>query len=447
VDLWSAACHDARDQRYVLNEATRNGYSQGGGEEAVNGQLRALLRSLLVRLGRGSLGRLSTAERANHLLVSHVGALVKEVELEALRVSVGSRSDKALSAMNGLATLHKGNGDLGLAETLYVECLATRRQMLGNSHPTTLISINNLGTLFFERGKMADAETLLAEVLASRRRELGPLAPETLKSLNKLGVLQRAKGDLGQAVTTLGQALEGRRTSLGGAHPDTLRTLNDLGNALYDKGVENAKLATLDAAAGLYKEALTACKLTLGERHPLTLTSMNNLGNVLHARGLMQPKFIPGRGPNKKREEEMERGAALLRESLAASTAVHGHRHLETLISASNLGSALRSLGGEKASLGDEGGATISDEAAGLITDAVEGIADAWTTDLERRPQMRDALRAGLEDVIVPEPKADGANGGGGGGPFAFLLGLLAGAPAERETASSPLSREVAGTW
>jgi hypothetical protein len=130
---------------------------------------------------------------------------------------------------------------------------------------------------------------------------------------------------------------------------------------------------------------------------------MNNLGNLLHARGLAQPKFKREFGmtsTNTKREKELQQGAALLRESLEASRAVHGPKHLDTLISASNLGSALRSLGS------DGTNQAISEEASSLIQDAVEGIADAWASEnLEHKPRAREALRQGLEDVLAqPSP-------------------------------------------
>ena len=175
---------------------------------------------------------------------------------------------------------------------------------------------------------------------------------------------------------------------LGVAHLDTLRTLNDLGSALYDRGLYEADSAQArrqdwNGASTLYKEAVDRCRATVGGHHPLTLQSMNNYGNLLHVRGLAQPKFIPGRGPNKRREEQMRAGAELLRQSLDASRTVHGSDHLETLISTSNLGSALRSLGGESCD------GAISEEASGLIRQAVEGIADAWGEHVERRPQWQ----------------------------------------------------------
>ena len=282
---------------------------------------------------------------------------------------------------------------------------------------------------------------------------MGALAPETLRSLHKLGVLQRAKGEYGKAAATLKQALDGRRTTLGTQHEETLRAMNDLGNALYDKGRHDGRKIDLDAAHALYAAAFTACHRLLGDRHHLTLLSMNNLGNVVHARALMEPKFIAGRGPNIRRESELHRAAALLRESLDASRSVHGSRHLETLISASNLGSALRSLGGERAALG-RADTAVENEAAVILQDAVEGLADAYAGDLERRPRMRDAVRLGLEDVLSSDVGAGEMGGATTGGlntssqtpshrtasiqgPFeatgTFLLGLLAAGTATRD--------------
>ena len=78
---------------------------------------------------------------------------------------------------------------------------------------------------------------------------------------------------------------------------------------------------------------------------------------------------------------------------------------------------------------------------------AVEGIADAWEGDLERRPRMRDALRPGLEDVLLPDTPSVPAPGTSSSSSNlldaagAFLRGLLAnGAPeVPPAAAGSPL--------
>ena len=469
IDLWATACHDDRDRQYVLAEAARSGYVRGDGaawvqewragrgKQAVNELLAKALRAALVRMGRGVVAREARqAQRAARsasssppravapsaeLAAKRVGALAKEVEVIGLRQRWGSGHQTTLSAINGLASLHKANGDLALAEPLYRECLAARRKRLGGSDAATLTSVNNLGTLLFELGRMDEAVQLLGECHASRTRELGALAPLTLASLHKLGLVCRARRDYGEAISCLQKAVDGRRSTLGAAHADTVRSMSALAGSLHDRAVyapEASRKADLDAAMTLYKEALAICRATVGEADPLSLSVMNNLGNLLHARGLMAPKFVPGRGPNAKREADLREGAELLRKSLEQSRAVHGTGHLESLISASNLGSALRSLGAQTA---DEVASAEADE---LITGAIEGIADVWASEIERRPQMADALSHGIAEVLPQdEAPAEAANAGGPArmarnfnAPGAFMRGLLS----EQKHASPILS-------
>lgn len=158
--------------------------------------------------------------------------------------------------------------------------------------------------------------------------------------------------------------------------------------------VEKRRDAVLATARALFREALDGCRSTLGDRHPLTIHSINNLGNILHACGLLEPTFIPGRGLNKKREDLLGQGTALLREALEASKAVHGERHIETLISSSNLGSALRTLAGGLES--SEESTDVQDEATSLIRDAVAGLVDA-KGELETMPLLKATVLQGLE--------------------------------------------------
>ena len=405
VDFWAAQCHDERERSQLLHEAEASGYAQGAegsttrsagrGRRGVNRQLRAVLRAALIRLGRSAVAKIPHAERPTSLTINRLGALVKEVEVDRYREKLGDKHPATLTAINGLAGLHMANGELQHAEGLYLECLRTRRELLGNSDPSTLISINNLGALRVEQGDLEGATALLGEALASRRRELGPLDPVTLKSLDNMGKLHRARGDHARAIGCFSQAVEGRRKALGARHEETLRSMLHLSSALYDHGMREpaeSRKAELDDAEATYREALSSCKQTLGASHALTLDFSNSLGNLLHARALLLPKFLPGRGPNAKRVMMMEESASLLRDALQACQAVHGSRRLESLISRSNLGSALRSLGADKS---DQ---KISDEASGLIKEAVAGLADACT-DLDGLPRMRASLLEGLGDL------------------------------------------------
>ena len=415
VDVWAAECADVRDAQYVREEAERYGFNQasgragsGGGEladlarrgrQAVNAHVRNALRAALIRSARRMLARLPRAERPSQLTAARLGALVREAEVHGLRERLGDRDERTLSAINALAGLHMANGELRLAEALYWEAYLARRETLGDAHAKTIVSKSNLGTLMAEAGQTAGALKLVLEVLESRVASLGPTDPATLRSYDNAGKVHRAHGDHAAAAECFGRAFEGRRAVLGPHHADTLRTMNHLAGAHYDKGlatpVPKIRMAELDKAARLYREALRGCRAKLGAAHPLTLASMNNLGNVLHARGLLEPVYVPGRGPNRNRTETIEQGAELLREALELCRTVHGNATLETLIGRSNLGSALRTLG---ADLRDGG---LADEASGLIREAVEGIVQQWseTPEGERKPRVRATLVDGLREV------------------------------------------------
>jgi tetratricopeptide (TPR) repeat protein len=282
----------------------------------------------------------------------------------------------------------------------------SRRQVLGGMEPRTVVSMANLGALLFERGSLGEAGTLLHEALHVRLSTLGALDPLTLRSLDAMGRVHRAKGEHDAAVATATQALDGRRKVLGHYHMDTLKAMLHLAAALYDRAMRaplEARKLDVAKALRLYRDALDQCRATLGDRHALTIQAMNNLGNLLHARGLLMPKFIAGRGPNRKRDETLAEGAELLREALAACQAKHGRTHLESLIGASNLGSALRSLGGDRVArpgyTADEL-ASIEHEASGLIREAVAGIAEQCKEPpIETQPRARADLLEGLAEL------------------------------------------------
>lgn len=179
-----------------------------------------------------------------------------------------------------------------------------------------------------------------------------------------------------------------------------------MAGALYDRALQSPpELRKLDVSKSLrlYRDALDQCRAELGSSHALTIQTMNNLGNLLHARGLLMPKFVAGRGPNRKRDETLAEAAELLREALEACQRKHGKAHLESLIGASNLGSVLRTLGGDRVARPGytaEELASIEDEASGLIRAAVEGIAEQCREPpVETQPRARAKLLEGLAEL------------------------------------------------
>jgi hypothetical protein len=69
-------------------------------------------------------------------------------------------------SINNLASLLQDQGKLAEAEPLLRVCLAVRRRVLGEDHPSTLMSIDNLASLLQDQGKLAEAEPLLRDCLA-----------------------------------------------------------------------------------------------------------------------------------------------------------------------------------------------------------------------------------------------------------------------------------------
>ena len=352
--------------------------------------------------------------------------------LQARRDTLGSTHATTVISINNLGTLLSERGDFEAALSLVQEALAARRRELGPLDPATLKSVDNAGKVHRAQGSHARALACFEQALDGRRKVLGSHHIDTLRSMNHLGSTlydraMRAPGEGEDEPAADDPATEG---VTGAASPAKkkgggfLRSLTPPSSsrspspskhsrspspskkggggrgaeaqadpaeaaARAAEAFEKRRETDLERARGLFREALDGCRGTLGDRHPLTIHSMNNLGNILHACGLLEPKFIAGRGPNRKREDLLEQGTALLREALEGSKAVHGERHIETLIGSSNLGSALRTLAG------DTEDSEVGDEATGLIRDAVAGIVDA-KGELETMPLVKAAVVNGL---------------------------------------------------
>jgi tetratricopeptide (TPR) repeat protein len=110
--------------------------------------------------------------------------------------AVGREADitKLVGLKSTLGKLYEGQGKYTEAEPLYVECLAMRKQVLGDRHPSTLVSMNNLAALYDSQGKLAEAEPLYVECLAMHRQVLGDRHPSTLMTMNNLAILYKNQG-------------------------------------------------------------------------------------------------------------------------------------------------------------------------------------------------------------------------------------------------------------
>ena len=67
------------------------------------------------------------------------------------------------ATQNNLAENYFKQGKYDKAEALFVECLAKRKEVLGDLHSDTLKSVNNLAEVYDKQGKYDEAIALRAK--------------------------------------------------------------------------------------------------------------------------------------------------------------------------------------------------------------------------------------------------------------------------------------------
>ena len=131
----------------------------------------------------------------------------------------GAEHKYALSTKSNLAQVLKELGRFEEAERLYKSVLEIRQQLAADSDNSSLkrnilTAKNNLGSLYYFWGrdidpaKWNDAERVFLETLAERRTLLGNSDPQTMTTLNNLGGLYTAMGRPHEAIKFLDEALD-----------------------------------------------------------------------------------------------------------------------------------------------------------------------------------------------------------------------------------------------
>jgi len=90
-----------------------------------------------------------------------------------------------------LAGLYSSQGRYEMAEPLYQQALALRRELLGDRHPSVASSLNDLAVLYANQGRLTEAEPLLVQALAMRQQLLGNQHPDTIGTQQSLEVLRQ----------------------------------------------------------------------------------------------------------------------------------------------------------------------------------------------------------------------------------------------------------------
>lgn len=230
-------------------------------------------------------------------------------------------SQHRLAFTNELANLEQRLGNYAAARPAYEECLATARELLGDSAAAVAQIENNLAALLQVLGDFEEAEALNREALRIREAIEGKGGLGTVPAMNNLAGLLWCIGDLGGAESLYREALAIRERHLGADALDTARSKANLGGLLYYRN-------RIDEAAPLAREAAGIFERDSGPNHPDTLEALLFLG-------------------------EIERATARPQEALALYTRVFEGRiaalgtseHVEVAEAARRVGDARRELG------------------------------------------------------------------------------------------------------
>ncbi len=125
------------------------------------------------------------------------------VEAEAILRPLADRCDErlgpvhpsTLEALRGLGyAVSEQEGREREAEAIYRRRFEDTHRLLGPDHRLTLETQSSLANLYFIQERLGDAERLFLDVLARRRRVFGESHPATLRSQRDLGKVLRAGG-------------------------------------------------------------------------------------------------------------------------------------------------------------------------------------------------------------------------------------------------------------
>jgi tetratricopeptide (TPR) repeat protein len=292
-------------------------------------------------------------------------APARRLEEEVLRASIsllGQEHPYTLRAMNTIAEILRGQGDLVGTRKLQEQLMTARRRLFGEDHPDTLTAINNFAATLTAQGDPGSARSLLEQVVASKCRLWGKEHPDTLTSMNNLAEAFYALGLFPESRALLEEALSISRRVLGEKHPDTTRAKSNLGLTLHAQGEFLESRALLEAAA---KETLDL----MGESHPYARTAMNNLALTLYALNdlkgareildriiLLSRRYLGDEHPDTLRatvnlagihyaEGDLIKAQQLQEEMLEASQRILGPKHTYTLAVMNNLAQTLKVRG------------------------------------------------------------------------------------------------------
>ena len=169
-------------------------------------------------------------------------------------------------------------GDFQRAESLHLQSLRIRKEVLGLRHQNYAESLHNLADIYKELEKYELAEPLYLQASDVFANSVGKTHPDYAVSLHNLANLYRLMGDLDQARSLYIQAKDVLNKAVGTNHPDYATTVNNLAFVCYS-------MCEFEHAEKLYLEAGEIFQKTVGKQHWSFTNYLKNLAMLYVEKG------------------------------------------------------------------------------------------------------------------------------------------------------------------
>ena len=185
-----------------------------------------------------------------------------------------------LSSLNLAAVISQ---ELGLdeAEHLFLQTLARRRRLFGETDGHTYDTLYNLATLFQRRGRLREAEHVLLYIL---RTDMDKRSTDVLNNLLRLGEVFTSQGRISQAVQTHKLFQTTRLKSAVRTEPIDPRVIEVESDLARDKSM----MGCIAEAEEMYERALRRMEECYGAEHPQTTNILQAIGSFLAGVGRLQ---------------------------------------------------------------------------------------------------------------------------------------------------------------
>ncbi|TFK39135.1 P-loop containing nucleoside triphosphate hydrolase protein [Crucibulum laeve] len=123
----------------------------------------------------------------------------------------GYRSSRYIGSHGKPGTTYRQLGRYSEAETLEIQVINKRKEVLGTDHPDTLFAMENLVATYWKLSRYSEAEALDIQVMEKRKDVLGTDHPDTLNAMVNLAATYRKLGKYSEANTLDIQVINKRK--------------------------------------------------------------------------------------------------------------------------------------------------------------------------------------------------------------------------------------------